>query len=281
MNLKPNKIGHPAAMCVAGTPLELYPEHSLLVKREDLSCPGGPNFSKTRGVWERVASRSEEIIGVLDTGHSQGGWAVARACALLGKQCLLYYPVLKIDRGQIRSQQLRARELGATLIPMRPHMSAVLWHQARKKAEGEGGYMMPNALKLFESVEQTAAEVVRTLPLLVKASPQTVLVSASSGTIAAGVVRGFRDTGIGQHVIIHMGYSRSHETLRAYVESESGGLGGMRVSYIDEKYTYADKARSGPSPTFPCNEYYDLKAFRWWCAQGVVEHGSALFWNVG
>ena len=51
------------------TPVDDYrDEYGLWVKREDLSClPPGPAFSKTRGVYARVASRKESVIGVLDT----------------------------------------------------------------------------------------------------------------------------------------------------------------------------------------------------------------------
>lgn len=266
-------------MCVTGTPLEHYPELGLWVKREDLCCPDGPHFSKTRGVWERVQSRPEGIIGVLDTGHSQGGWAVARACALLGKACCVYYPALKADKGQVRPQQLAAQALGAVLVPMRPLKSVVLWHQARHAVEAAGGYMMPNALKLAETVEQTATEVFRLLPL--PRGVEVVLVSASSGTIAAGVVRGLREAGSTARVVIHMGYSRSLDAIRSYVEEQAGGAGGLTAEYVDEGYTYADRARPGPVPPFPCNEYYDLKAFRWWMAQGRARYGQALLWNVG
>ena len=85
-------------MCVINTPLNYFPEFGLWVKREDLCCPGGPNFSKTRGVFAHVCKRTETVIGVLDTAHSQGGWAVARDCSLLDKQCLLFYPIRKSEQ---------------------------------------------------------------------------------------------------------------------------------------------------------------------------------------
>ena len=173
-------------MIVINTPLEHHPDWGLWVKREDLSCPGGPNFSKTRGVFAHIKARPESVIGVLDTAHSQGGWAVAKACRLLNKGCILFYPVRKREHNQpLKPQQLAAKELGADLVRMKAGRSAVLYHGA-KKCLKPTAYMMPNALKLPESVEETALEFART-----KLPPdlQTIVVPASSGTIAAGVLR--------------------------------------------------------------------------------------------
>jgi|GEM_PF-5754582 len=266
-------------MCVTSTPLEHYPTLGLWVKREDLCCPSGPNFSKTRGVWRHALARSEMLIGVLDTAHSQGGWAVARACALLDKKCHLFYPVRKADDQWLKPQQAVAMELGAELHALSAGRSAVLYHYARRETEGMGGYMFPNALKLSETVDETALEVGRTsLP----SSVDTVLVSASSGTIAAGVVKGFLRHRSVFRVIVHMGYSRPERAVRAYINKMvDEPIDSLDVVMVDEEYEYKDQARPGHMPLWPCNEFYDLKAFRWWCEQGRALYGSALMWNVG
>lgn len=263
-------------MVVEGTPIERYGELGLYVKREDLCCPGGPNFSKTRGVYAHVSSRPEATIGVLDTSHSQGGWAVARACSLLGKHCVLFYPVrVREEFDPLRPQQLAARELGAELVPIPAGRSAILYHRATRylRDRGHGTYMMPNALKLVESVQETAAEVGR-IPL---PGVDVAVVSASSATIAAGVLAGLQCVGWRGKLIIHMGYSRSHSAVQKYVSKLVPWSPWVEV--VDEGYTYADKARPGIDPPFPCNEYYDLKALRWWCRD--AHRPPALFWNIG
>jgi Pyridoxal-phosphate dependent enzyme len=270
-------------MVVEGTPLQRYPELGLVVKREDLCCPGGPNFSKTRGVYSHVLNRPEAVIGVLDTSHSQGGWAVARACNLLGKQCRLFYPVYKGSDGTIKPQQRAAQELGAELIPLPAGRSAILYHRA-KKLLSPADYMMPNALKLMESVVETAAEVKRTaLPN----DLDVVIVSASSGTIAAGLLRGLRESSWMGKLIIHMGYSRPAHSVLNYVKRMSG-YPIRNIDLIDEGYSYADQAVDGDDPPFPCNVYYDLKTFRWLVGSPEFHYQrkkygwrSALFWNIG
>lgn len=275
-------------MCVENTPLEDHTDTlGLWVKREDMCCPGGPNFSKTRGVFAHVRSRNEDVIGVLDTDHSQGGWAVARACQVLGKRCVNFFPLRKADANftfkQLcmgRPQWAASAELGALMTALTAGRSAILYHQSKKWLGGYGdgtGYMMPNALKLPESVEETAKEVERSrLP-----AARTVLVSASSGTIAAGVLRGLARVGWDGEFIVHLGYSRSQQEVIRYVYDAAGAKLRSGITVIDEGYSYADPADVGPSPPFPCNRYYDLKAFRWWLTEGRPRYGKALFWLIG
>jgi hypothetical protein len=264
-----------ATMLRVNTPVENHlAAYGLWVKREDLACPPpGPPFSKTRGVYARVASRPEKVIGVLDTYHSQAGWAVARACQILGKQCLNFYPLYK-GQDNKREPQGRSQMLGAELRGLPAGRSCILFHQARKVTEAAGGYMMPNALKLEESVAETAKETVGCV------KPPMVLIPVSSGTIAAGVVRGF---GLDVWYLLHLGYSRSHDEVLRYVEETSGVTGvSSRITLIDEGYAYKDKSKPGPTPPWPCNEYYDLKAFRWWMATGRRMYDQqTLLWNIG
>lgn len=269
-------------MLVAGTPVEDWTkEFGLYVKREDLSCPPpGPPFSKTRGVYSRVKSRPEKIIGVLDTAHSQAGHAVARACQILGKTCINYYPVYKREgnpkRGkhEVRSAQRHAEALGARLEGLQAGRSCILFHEARKRTEARGGYMMPNALKLEESIIETAREVP-------DEDFYNVLIPISSGTIAAGVIQGFQNLGYDiNRYIIHMGYSRSHDQVRRYLEEQSGWT-NLPLTLIDEGFSYKDSAKGDLIPPWPCNVYYDLKAFQWWMNNRHEFPGKTLFWNIG
>lgn len=260
------------------TPLEAYRigNRVVWVKREDLCAPeGAPKFSKLRGVAAHLASRPESVIGVLDTVHSQGGWAVSYLAAQLGKRVVNFYPQFKL--GEVRPMQNECQRLGAELYPLKPGRSFILYNQARRLLR-EGwpdSYMMPNALKLAESVEETAIEVRhRELLSLVNG---TWVVSISSGTIAAGVVKGLAQAQARPLVILHLGYSRPEAAARAYVHKMAGCT--MPVELVDEGYDYRD-AVDFPVE-FPCNEYYDRKAYKW-----LVENLDRLidpvvFWNIG
>lgn len=257
------------------TPVESH--NGILVKREDLSCPyPGPMFSKMRGVLAHIEKRKEPVIGVLDTFHSKGGWAVAYCCKALGRECQLFYPEYVADFGQpLRQQQQEARKHGAILTSLKAGRSAILFHQA-KKLLPLSGYMIPNGLKLQESVDGTAEEVRSTAQM---EWVNNVVVSISSATLASGVIKGL--AALRQHqprLILHMGYSRSQDTVRRFIEKMSG-VTGYGYNLVDEGFAYRDKV-DHPAP-FPCNPYYDLKAWRWLERNRDQLKGDILFWNIG
>jgi hypothetical protein len=243
---------------------------------------------------------------VLDTYHSQGGWAVARACAELGKECHLWYPVYKADDPQtLRPQQLEAQRLGARLHPLKAGRSAILYHAAKRELatiqtlpeylDNGAEYMMPNALKLPESVSETAAELVRShRPGYNTPSDwdlnifDNVLVSCSSGTIAAGVLRGLLEIQWKGNLILHMGYSRSVDALLGYIAKMASvelntviEQKAIIVQTVDEGYSYKDEAPRGATAPFPCNSHYDLKAYDWWRRNHQFYAGNTLLWNIG
>lgn len=275
---------------VPNTPVEQYEIDGsgrvVIVKREDLCCaPPGPAFSKIRGVYAHLQTRKETLIGALDTFHSKAGWAVAYCCQELGKQCLGFFPVYKADKDEngvvsIRPQQNVIMEFGGTLCGLAAGRSAILFHRAKKELAQEANrrgqlhYMMPNALKLDESVDETAAEVART-----EGNWDNVIIPASSGTIAAGVIKGLRQTKRIPTIWIHLGYSRPKSSVMRYLNKKSGGFGGMHINIIDEGYAYKDKTKC--IVPFPSNSYYDAKAWLWLQENIEGMDGSVMLWNIG
>lgn len=253
------------------TPVEFYHQYNLWVKREDLCCPGGPNLEKIRGAYSHIRARNEGTIAVLDTTHSSNGWVVARACKELGRRCELYYPVRKAEIGQpLRRQQSEAAKLGAILHPLPAGRSTIMYYQLRK-ALGTDTYLMPNAMKIIESTEEIAVEAHHT-----KLPPVNIcIIPVGTGTIASGVIRGLAGSTI-QRIILYLGYSRPTAEVLAYINKMSGVYADIEI--IDEGYSYKDVARDGETPSWPCNPWYELKAFRWWMKE---ERKAALFWNAG
>ena len=163
------------------------------------------------------------------------------------------------------------------MVAMPATMSSVLFYVVRKQLTAEPGtYMMPNALKLTESVEETARELLRTS---IPHEVTHIIVPSSSATIASGVVSGLGLRPI--KVIVHLGYSRSEVAVRRYIDRMAGTGASDRVIIVDEGYEYKDAARPGATPDWPCNEFYDLKAYRWWVRTGRTKYPNALLWNVG
>ena len=279
-------------MIVNNTPLETYELNGvpIMVKREDLCCPfPGPSFSKIRGVVAHIQNRPEPIIGVLDTFHSKAGWAVSYVCQQLGKRAINFWPRYKRDprEGLPRFQQQHAESLGALMMPLQAGRSAVLYHSAKKELrerwnleQGES-YLMPNALKLPESVTENAAEAERTAQQLPPSG--TLVISISSGTVASGVLLGFHRAGLldKYNVILHMGYSRSQDACLEYMEKSAGIPLRGRVRFVDEGYGYADAVSKEFRPCFPINPFYDAKAY-WWLGKNITRlKGPVVFWSIG
>lgn len=283
-------------MLVNNTPIEVYEVHgqSIYVKREDLCAPyPGPSFSKIRGVVAHIKNRPEQLIGVLDTAHSKAGWAVSYVCRHLGRQCINYWPRRVFEGPDPRPFQQESEKNNARLVELKAGRSSVLYHQARKllSADSYGnGYLMPNALKLPESVTENAEEARRTLSHSLMPTRGTVILSVSSGTVAAGVMLGLREAP-GLRFLLHMGYSRSVEAVTRYIEQCAPGMPWDRVRFVDQGYTYADHARSSSlACPFPTNPYYDGKAWKWLVddtldglptVEALTQQGPIVFWNIG
>ena len=266
-------------------PIEHTPwimHEGIWVKDESQCAPeGAPPFSKLRGVYAHLKSRPEEVIGVLDTIHSKAGWAVAWSARELGKQVINYYPA-KIGE-DIRPAQLESQKCGAVLARLDPWRSFILYARAKKDLmesyPDRAYYMMPNALKLRESVAETAREVHLNTPPEVLGDDATWVVSISSGTIAAGVLLGLRMLNADPHIFLHCGYSRKETAIRKYLlkMTEFSQL-PSKMTIVDEGYAYKDGVKV--DVPFPCNEHYDAKAWKW-MKENLLATGPIVFWNVG
>lgn len=263
------------------------------VKREDLCCPApGPPFSKMRGVEAHITRICDElgydpVIGVVDTSHSMAGWGVAYVCDVMGLDCVDFFAsyVHERERGaelhlgnvEIREYQQRAQQFGAELVPMKAGRFAVMHAQSRTlfTSMTDSGYMMPNALKYKDLIPVTAKEVRTTPDELLQG---TWIISISSGTVAAGVLNGLIDNHEDMCIILHMGHDRSEAQAQRYIR----GLAGYWPSYIDminEHYNYVDKV--DVHCPFPCNPWYDLKAWKWLMANVHDLEQPIIFWNIG
>lgn len=267
-------------MIQSNTPWETYEidEREIQVKREDLCCAGA-SFSKLRGVSSHLRNIGASTIGVLDTRHSKAGWGVTYLATAAGKRTVVFYPEYKYMVG-LRPSQRAAKQLGAELVGIPAGRSCILYHQAKKYLRNNfpDSYMMPNALKLSESVQETAQELIQYTPRNLIHDAVWV-VSISSGTIGAGVIRGLLELDSTATVVLHCGYSRTKLSVIKYIHQYTN-FGRMRVKVIDEGYKYADAVRFPCE--FPCNPYYDLKAWKWLVRNLDRLNGQKIvFWNIG
>jgi hypothetical protein len=75
-----------------------------------------------------------------------------------------------------------------------------------------------------------------------------------------------------------MGYGRGIDPVWNYVVNKAGWE--PKVHCKNEGYSYKDKVDNSWIP-FPCNEYYDAKAFDWLVRNIIFLKQPIVFWNVG
>jgi hypothetical protein len=92
------------------------------------------------------------------------------------------------------------------------------------------------------------------------------------------VIKGLYGLGFEGKVICHMGFTRSHDKMVEYLHKMSGYYGNVEL--VDEGYEYKDKVDNSWIP-WPCNEYYDAKAFTWLCHNIKSLKHPIVFWSIG
>lgn len=279
-------------MIINNTPIEKYQIDKIgdvYVKREDMSCPfPGPSFSKIRGVkdvFEKLKTGGLlpiDSVAVVDTLHSKAGWGVSWLAKIYGFPCTVFYPQYKTEiTGELRPYQKLCIQNSAECIPIPATKSAVLWYKARNimRSFKKSFYLFPNGLKLQESVQSTADEVNYTPKFLMENA--FWVISISSATIAAGVLLGLQKNKFSGKVFLHAGYSRSKNEIIRYIYDMTAISFSFDIEIIDEKYEYKDSI-SYDTP-FPCNPFYDKKAWKWMVENPQIFNSvnKIVFWNIG
>ncbi len=266
-------------MYLDSTPIETYkigavPVH---VKRDDLfALPPAPQLGKLRGlraVLPRLRSEGRFHIGCFEAHHSQVGVAVAAACANeVGFSCTVVYP--QFGNAPLRETVLQAKSLGAQVVPVRGNHVPINHNQAKKIVEAGGGWMIPFGFEFEEAVQAVSTEARLTPSEFV--NDGTVIVPCGSGVTLAGVVKGLWDRA---NLFVGVSVGRSSRGIvRCLRASGIGDLSSVEI--IEPKRSYGEKCES--SAPFPCDEYYDLKAWSYLSSDiSKFKDAPILFWNVG
>ena len=268
---------------VVSTPIEIH--DGVFVKRDDLCCDS-PQLAKMRGIWKYVSKRkSFDGFGILDGAHSRNGWALARVCRELGKSAVTYWPIKKHQRSlPIHEAQgysrCRAEALGAVIVPIQAGRSAVVYAQARADLARRipNSVMLPNAVKIDETVEAHIEEIKAQRDEWKEIAPESLVIGCGTGTILSGVLAGFFSIGITPTTYVVLGYSVNEERLRRYISSHTL-FPQDNIKIIDLGYSYGSEA-SSPVPFGSCR-HYEAKAWAWLQGNRELTTGSVAFWNSG
>lgn len=279
---------------IQNTPIEKYQvkERDIYVKREDLAClPPGPPFAKVRGllpVLEELKADGIKTIGYMDTSISMAGWGISYFCKQLGMKAVLYYPQYK--DGFKHNQELHLskwKEFGAEILPIeKPNRMQINFYRARKHLEAKYSKtkMLPLGLTFQETVEKVSKQVIISDRDLLKG---TIVSCVGSGAMLAGVLKGCHQVGDRPDCYGILVSDKNDQTMRKKILKMSGlsdnyslfnGL-DLSLSVVNAGYEYTEKEEI--DCPFPCNPYYDRKAWKWLVERINSLKEPILFWNIG
>ena len=273
-------------LLVEETPLEVYRVESRIVhvKREDMCCRNfGPPFSKMRGVYKHLLRLKKEgcsTIGYVDTKVSMAGWGVAWCAKHLGLRAVVFDPQYQDAGDVLPLHRKKWEQFGAEIVPIQPSRMSIVHARAEKifrEKFGQKAILLKDGLPFDETIEETSKQWRRTAERI---KPRTTVVVVGSGTICAGILSGWNGEG---DIVGILCASKLVEKKQSSILRRAGvlhgGLFGVRLQLVDPGWTYTEPSLS--DCPFPCNRYYDLKAWQWLVENINRLEGPILFWNIG
>jgi threonine dehydratase len=281
-------------LVLSNTPVDRYSYGgtTYYVKREDLACAApGPPFAKIRGLFPHLLSlqaRGVKEVGYVDTAISMAGWGISYLCRHLGMTAVVYYPKYKDGyRHNQKEYVARWQEFGAIIVPLtHPTKLQINMHVAKRTFTEDypKGVWLENGLRLSETVAAVEEEYVLTTKSI---HPKSIVCSVGSGVMLAGIIRGVLASTksiSGMYGVLVNKYSVPHKKRKdifvfARVYDDLFTPLGFQLHLVNPGYAYEDVVV--PNAPFPCNPYYDMKAYAWMLDNINKLPQPILFWNIG
>ena len=277
-------------------------EHWHWVKREDTACTlPGPPSAKMRGLsrhMQMLKDTGVKTVGYMDTSVSMAGWGISYFSNLLHMQSVLFYPEYKDGYRQNQAEYVpRWEEFGAAVCPLpHPTQHQINIHRAQRLFNDNvrNGVWLPNGLIFKETLDAVEEEAQRTFTENV---PGTIVISVGSGVMLAGVMRGLlranvrvqaiygilvhRDTSAGKKLtdVLNLARFSGSDTAQLFstLPDVSDVTDELEIIQTDYMYTQTPTIKC----PFPCNPYYDLKAYEWMVQNYERLPKHIMLWNIG
>ena len=274
----------------------------VYVKREDMYEPPipltytepaaypPPPFAKTRGLLpylQALRERGIKTVAYMDTSISMASWGLSYCAPLADLHAVILFPEYKDGpRHNMEEHIKRCVQLGAEVLYLEnPTQLAINWYRAREFVEKQytDAVLLPQGLPFEETIHSVADEM-KNVPQA--ALGGTIVTAVGSGTMTSGILSGL----ILHHEVqcvhgILVSEGQIQKTKRKIISRSHGGLfkQGVWAPWLTlywTGYEYHDVVDHLNIP-FPCNKYYDAKA--WGYLLKNIDHikQPILFWNVG
>lgn len=284
---------------IKNTPILQYQinKRDLLVKREDLAClPPGPPFAKVRGLYpilQKLRKKGITTFGYMETSVSMAGWGLSYFCKEMGLKAVIFYPLYK--KGEKDTQPLQFeqwKKFGAEVIPLeKPNRLMINWYRGRilLKNKYPDAIMLPQGFPFEETIQSVAEEIIRDYEIF--QNIKTIVICVGSGVMCAGILRGISlidglyNIQMKMNIIGILISPKNTEIMKRKIFKmakvfETGFFSFPgKVKIINAEYQYTDTENC--KCPFPCNIYYDRKAWKWLNNNIHEIEQPLLFWNIG
>lgn len=276
------------------TPLQKYEYQGkiIYVKREDLVAnPPAPPFAKLRGLITFISNEAKscDYIGALEPStNSMYGVGVAWACNILKKKAIVYYPKYKHQNNEARLNYIKAKEMGAIMIPLEATKVSIVFYRARKHLQENypNSFLVPNGFKGCDELVDATAKEVDTMPEKLFNKNITWILSCGTGSITSGVIKGLIKNASQNfpQVKLHLAFDRSEIVVLDRIKKFNSLLTryGTNIEIINEKYQYGKKySFDNIWKPVPMNIDYEIKAWKWLMNNLDKVEKTIVFWNMG
>jgi 1-aminocyclopropane-1-carboxylate deaminase/D-cysteine desulfhydrase-like pyridoxal-dependent ACC family enzyme len=263
------------------TPLELYhiKGREVWVKRDDLMGDGMslPPWGKLAALFELVKKyidKSKPLVH-LSVDGSWTAWALGAICEELGIEFYAAHP----DSKKISQEYLgMIKEMypKTNLYPIRPNMMQIMYNSLKKDAREKGWQMLPYAFD-HDFYKDYLAERIQPYTHF-----DNLVVSSGSGVTLSGLAKGYYREELKE--FFPQVKRKIWTTCVSSVSSINKTLkkSGIPIPLNIRKSEYLFENRlDGYETPFPCNQFWDVKQWKWLEENIDQIEGTILFWNIG
>jgi len=263
-------------------PVEVYnvKGRDVHVWRGDLMGDGYwlPRWSKVGAIYnllEKYVDRNRPLTHMAVDG-SWSGWTIAAFAEELGIEFYYSFPDSKKFNRQIVEDTVK-KYPNTKLNPVTPNMLQIMYNVLKNQVEDNDWQMLPYAFNhpwfLNYNKELMKAE----------GNFDNLVVSSGSGVVLSGLLHGFYEEELKE--FFHPNLDRHvWTTCQSSIQSVEKIVrgNGIHIPINIEKSEYEfDDRMDGYEAPFPCNQFWDLKQWKWLEDNIEKLEGTILFWNIG
>ena len=260
------------------TPIETYNVNgkSVYVKRDDLMGDG-----EILPPWGKLSALRNVLLDVnptkplihLSVYGSWSGWALSQISKELGYEFIMAYPKSK------KYPEYMLEKVDRTL-PLKPNMMSILYNKVGSIAREKDYIRLPYA---FDHSAYIDTQRKRFIEVKEKLDFDHLVVSSGSGVTCLGMLLEHDpfpslfepDNKRTFHTVCVSSESSIKKKFSKYQIYDTDN-----VEIVKSEFAFDDKMEWYDTP-FPCNEFWDKKAW-YWLEQNISKFdGDILFWNIG